>query len=470
MAIDTGLVENLAASTTVADPVELVITLLDGTEVPITCSEGKHAPAESIRDLVAERCKIPPEDYRLFAIWVASDSLQLQVKDHQSPIKVLKAWPELIHDYTQVLADDETELPVIYFRRQALGHERATEDVNTLTMLVRELTYNVVYSLYPVDRELAVSLAAIHLQLACGHEATKDDVDPTPSLFVRDSDIEGCLMPPHLKSFMNVFRPWRQAVLAARAELTISPDATFELMQRYLELGRQSPLYAAVFFFGQLEQDQTGMTLRERPDIDVRVGVNLDGVHVVDDKHDKLLYSLTFADFAYNLFEDEETGEACFLIEYERPDADPDTAPEERKTMLHIWSKQAELLDTLVSEFEPIVLEWQHLCAQRAAEHDGHGADFLVPRTITLGRTIRAHKWGGRMDSTEGRYEVQTMRRRRDWLPFEASFRRRPRAGTATAGPQTQQPAAVAAPPVELEQRSTESDVSTTQTVQTAEL
>lgn len=44
-------------------------------------------------------------------------------------------------------------------------------------MFFRELTYNVVYSLYPCDLEDAVAMAAVHLQMAVGANAKEEDVE-----------------------------------------------------------------------------------------------------------------------------------------------------------------------------------------------------------------------------------------------------------------------------------------------------
>lgn len=78
-------------------------------------------------------------------------------------------------------------------------------------MFFRELTYNVVYSLYPCTLDDAVHLAAIHLQMAAGDQATKEDVRLaikfclslfcsyfTLHHFSGSSSVEGCLQPQHL--------------------------------------------------------------------------------------------------------------------------------------------------------------------------------------------------------------------------------------------------------------------------------
>lgn len=49
--------------------------------------------------------------------------------------------------------------------------------------------------------------------------------------------------------------------------------------------GRAWPFYGATFFYGYVEPSESkGIVVRERPDELVRVGVNLDGIHVIKEK------------------------------------------------------------------------------------------------------------------------------------------------------------------------------------------
>ena len=60
-------------------------------------------------------------------------------------------------------------------------------------------------------------------------------------------------------------------------------------------LGWASPVYGSTFFYGGLEADKPG-----HPDRLVRVGINLDGVHVLDDSKNEVLLSLRYDEFTYN--------------------------------------------------------------------------------------------------------------------------------------------------------------------------
>lgn len=72
-----------------------------------------------------------------------------------------------------------TEIPMMYFKRSATTHldiENAIDDMLVLKLLFHEMTFNVVYSLYPCEIDEAALLAAVHIHLAKGAEATKEDV------------------------------------------------------------------------------------------------------------------------------------------------------------------------------------------------------------------------------------------------------------------------------------------------------
>lgn len=57
------------------------------------------------------------------------------------------------------------------------GLEEGVTDSATTLMFFRELTYNVVYSLYPCDLDDAVQMAAVHLHMAVGSAAKLEDVE-----------------------------------------------------------------------------------------------------------------------------------------------------------------------------------------------------------------------------------------------------------------------------------------------------
>jgi hypothetical protein len=141
----------------------------------------------------------------------------------------------------------------------------------------------------------AARLAAIHLALICepGPEPTKDDV----------ADCEGCQLPDHLRR-KTTSKKWRKAVVDAYHDLRDqSPSAgEVELMLMYLKYGRAWPFYGSTFFYGYVEQPEAkGIVFRERPDELVRVGVNLDGIHVIKEKSNEVIECSFFLIISFSL-------------------------------------------------------------------------------------------------------------------------------------------------------------------------
>jgi len=265
-------------------------------------------------------------------------------------LKMVKYWDDLMEQFTE--KDPLSERPVLCFKKDAMTHVGVEENVSnedTLLMFFRELTYNVVYALYPCTMEDAVLMAAIHLQMAVGHKATRDDV----------SSIEGCLQPRHLNSKAWT-RTWEKKVMDCRCNLGIPHDRRMDLLHKYLQIGRNWVVYGCTFFWGDIEEDEASKKriLQDTLDKHVRVGVNFDGIHIIDDAKDQLLVSLPYDQFSYNTYTDTESGNMCFFVEYDIPDAEnPETVV--------IWTKQASLIDELVTRYIEETAKYPRLVALR---------------------------------------------------------------------------------------------------------
>ncbi len=113
-------------------------------------------------------------------------STDLQLKRHHQPVKVMRTWPELLHQFT--LCDPHSEPPILfvwasrmscpliplflcttrYFAKESfvtVQDERALVDSKGIKLLFEEMTFNVVFSRYPCTLEEAAFLAAIHVRL-----------------------------------------------------------------------------------------------------------------------------------------------------------------------------------------------------------------------------------------------------------------------------------------------------------------
>lgn len=165
----------------------------------------------------------------------------------------------------------------------------------------------------------------------------------------------------------------------------------FEYHMAYLKYGRHWPYYGAVFFYGYVEPEETkSIVLRERPDELVRVGVNLDGIHVIREKSNDILLSLGYDELQYNSYDgDSGASEPSFLIEYtDVGDADASgkehhfDTPVGAKAQLVVWTAQAGMIDALVSRYIESLAHWQDSLKERKLDR----AASYRPTAVARGR------------------------------------------------------------------------------------
>mmetsp|Transcript_35895 Transcript_35895/g.94091 ORF Transcript_35895/g.94091 Transcript_35895/m.94091 type:complete len:481 (+) Transcript_35895:28-1470(+) len=379
VALNPGVLDGVSPDRDVgvvkARPRDAVVSLLSGEQIEFTCPAGKHTTADEMLMFALDGFKIGREVTGVFALFCVSASLTVQFKAHHEPFKILRKWPELLALYT-TSGDPADEAPMLYLKRSELCHqgiERKQTDSRVIELLFQEMTFNVVYSFYPCDADEAARLAALHLAIDTSDAEgppSKDDVALS----------EGCQLPDHLRKKVPG-RKWKKAVLDAYDELRFDAGhpGKHALMLQYLKLGRKWNFYGSVFFYGHVEPPPAkGVVLREQPDELVRVGVNLDGIHVVSDKNNVLVLSLGYSELQYNSFDaDDEVSDASFVIEYS-DDGVRDVAAEgagadgedkllsSQKSELVIWTPQARMIDLLVSQYIEALGDWEeHLKARK---------------------------------------------------------------------------------------------------------
>lgn len=259
------------------------------------------------------------------------------MKDHHLPFKIVKKWPEVLDSFTS--SDPYGEIPSIYFKRSDIFHrglECQLEDSKSIELFFNELTFNIIYSFYPCELDLAIRLAAIHLRINCGLQA------PDKATFKK---IVGCSRPQHLSSAKSD-RAWRSSVIDSAASIPTQQD-TSQLRNMYLRLGRNLKHYGVTFFYGHIEPEVKGTIRRIQMDILVRVGVNLNGIHVIKDASNEIMLSLPFSKLEYNSYEStDENPDASFLIEWDADIegmADAASTGDREKSRLVIWTAQAEM-------------------------------------------------------------------------------------------------------------------------------
>eukprot|EP00040_Diaphanoeca_grandis_P041725 m.263374 g.263374 ORF g.263374 m.263374 type:complete len:521 (-) comp50201_c0_seq1:105-1667(-) len=381
-----------------------VFSVLKGNEFKILCPNGSQSDAQEVLDIAISEMKLPQGAEEAFALWMVSPSLQVQLKPHHLPFKILKAWPDLLETFSN--SDPDKEIPMMYFKRNEmfhLGKEKKVTDPKITRLLFDEAVFSVIYGFYPCSTDEAVHLAALALQIEMA--ALDDDANIKEEIL----DVQGCSLPTHLSKKMSK-RKWQAAVIAQYTMLgnikSTKPEERkrgigscpfdrkdmdsvcnnqclgerHDMRLEYMSHVQTWPWYAATFFYGYLEPPPKKMLFKERPDILVRVGVNLDGIHVIRDDTNDVVMSLPYSQLQYNSYEDEDNeksqgpSSSSFVIEYDIAKTNhlfPTEVMVKERSFLHsvatntkdsegnetskfqlvIWSPQATMMDTLVSKY-----------------------------------------------------------------------------------------------------------------------
>jgi hypothetical protein len=313
-------------------------------------------------------------DSKLFGIWCISASLQLQLKPYHQPCEIVETWQDVLGKlakntvHTQSAFNSEgvthmEEQPTLYLKRDGLVHqalEKKVESELALQLLCDQLTFDVLYSFYPSTVAEAVDLAAVALKMTKGSAAEKADLKVVP----------GCGIPTHLEGIHWQWT-WRRKVWKAFLKLQSLPgDGTTKWKKEYLALGHKWAYYGAPCYYGGIEADVPGL-----PDNGVRVGVNLDGIHVIDDHDNELILSLGFNQFTFNSYGGSfgSAKEDSFVIEYKTEKGMPED--------MVIWGPQAGLIDSLVTGYIRVLGDWTDFMESRKANRKS-----FLPQPSVKGR------------------------------------------------------------------------------------
>ncbi|EGD74789.1 hypothetical protein PTSG_07022 [Salpingoeca rosetta] len=276
------------------DARDIIVTLMNSQEIAVHCPKGHQTNAVDLKRLTLEHLGVEDTYHSLFSIWVMSPSLRLPAKDEHYPIKMLKLWPDLLAAYTE--SADPEEFPAIYLRKAPLTHpgvEVTVSDENAILLLFIELTDEVVNSECAVDEDDAVAMAATHLFLNFGEEATRKDV----------SESQGSQQPQHFAGKLR-WKSWERRVFESLEEQlpVFQQQSPAEIMSDYLERGRQYATYGGVKFLGNVEPAEKGTLLQEQRTKEVLLSINFDGLHVTDTKTNQVILSVPFNAFRAKAF------------------------------------------------------------------------------------------------------------------------------------------------------------------------
>nr|XP_049704886.1 FERM domain-containing protein 8 [Helicoverpa armigera] len=289
----------------------------------------------------------------VFALWMCSPLLEIQLKPHHCPWRFWANWQKLVHRYGH---GSESRLnrdqPVLRLQRNVFfpKHlEEGIKDSRIQELLYEEARHNVVTGRYPLESAQAVMLGGLQARIQLG---PYDPHRHTARFFRAQQDK---YLPKHARSgrWAALLPAGRKGSPEARLlEQAQRPPAAppRKLRHKYLAHTRTLPTYGAAFFQGQIEQPVRSLTsLLTHEDIPVLVAVNSNGVYVIDDTESTVLLGLLYEELSWDFgipSDDNEDCLPCLFLQFMVVENGLRVSK-----ILQVFSKQAMMMDTLIEHF-----------------------------------------------------------------------------------------------------------------------
>ncbi|XP_008581562.1 PREDICTED: FERM domain-containing protein 8 [Galeopterus variegatus] len=336
---------------------DVLVYLADDSVVPLAVENLASLGAHELHRAVREVLQLPDIALDVFALWLVSPLLEVQLKPKHQPYKLGRQWPELLLRFTDAPDDDVAmDEPSLQFRRNVFFPKRRElqiHDEEVLRLLYEEAKGNVLAARYPCDVEDCEALGALVCRVQLGPYQPSQPVAHT----LREK--LDSFLPAHLckrgHSFFAALRgrgtkagTGEQGLLDAYRQVkeAVSSDSGQEATlgthyRAYLLKCHELPFYGCAFFHGEVDKPTQGFLHRggRKP---VVVAISLEGVHVIDSREKHVLLGLRFQELSWDHTSPEEE-EPVLWLEF---DGDSEGTPINR--LLKIYSKQAELMSSLI--------------------------------------------------------------------------------------------------------------------------
>ncbi|XP_013170886.1 PREDICTED: FERM domain-containing protein 8 isoform X2 [Papilio xuthus] len=289
----------------------------------------------------------------VFALWMCSPMLEVQLKPHHCPWRIWAGWQMLLRRYGYGPSSKRSrDVPILRMQRNVFfpKHlEEGIKDSKIQELLYEEARYNVVHGRYPLESSQAVMLGGIQARVQLG---PYDPHSHTAKFFRENQDK---YLPSHARSGR-----WAALLPAGRKG---SPEAKLleqaqrpaaspprKLRQKYLAHVRMLPTYGAAFFQGQVEMPVRSLTsLLTYEDVPVLVAINSSGVYVIDDTESTLLLGLLYEELCWDIgLPSDESDDClpCLFLQFMVVENGLRVSK-----ILQVFSRQTLLMDTLIEYF-----------------------------------------------------------------------------------------------------------------------
>ncbi|VDM96547.1 unnamed protein product [Onchocerca ochengi] len=213
---------------------------MDGGNAQLLLTHGQDTTAGELHAEMCKELKFNSDSGKLFAMWICSDRLSLQLKADHKPLLHMNKWKSKIAKFgNEVIQSNDGDTPKIFFRRDArltLQKEKlAVLTPMALSLLYDECRLNYLKGLYPCSNHDLTSLAAIMLHTIYGAniqltEQMLASVIPTHRLPETENNLK------HMRSRIEFEHQARK-----RTNL-------IKLQQEFLQICWRFSVYGATFF------------------------------------------------------------------------------------------------------------------------------------------------------------------------------------------------------------------------------
>ncbi|XP_039968491.1 uncharacterized protein LOC126764476 isoform X4 [Bactrocera neohumeralis] len=291
----------------------------------------------------------------IFGLWMTSGLLDIQLKSHHRPYAVRVAWQSLLDKFSSGNAiEKKFDDPMIMLKRNVFFSKRDEEkikDQRILELLYEEAKYNVLSGRYVMESSHAFMLGGIQARIELGPYNSHTHTIG----FLRENQLR--FLPQHVARSMSW--AWLPVSRKNSAEVKLleqlkrvpSTATTKKLMRKYLEFCWALPFYGAVFFHGQMEQPVRGlMSLVSHKDVRVLIAVNERGIFIIDPLECTLLIGLRYEDLSWDFAKpsvnNDPDCQTCIFIQFDAMENGIQVSK-----LMQIFSKQASMIDALISHF-----------------------------------------------------------------------------------------------------------------------
>lgn len=369
---------------------EMCVYLLNKVCLCVEVGNVQLATAQEIIEVIAEdesEINLPAQVKDVFALWMTSPLLELQLKPDHRPYLIRERWSEYLKKYTfatrQQLESDE---PVLTLQRNVFlekSKEKEVSDLKLLRMLYSEAKGNVLDGRYPCETEDCMVLGAIQARLELGpYDAAKH----TPEFFrarIRDFLPEHACRSHWFLLGLGGAKHGPERRLSEHYQAIASNVKDGRLMRKYLEFCWAFPYYGSAFFSGQVERPVRGLAaLMDHYDLPVLVAINRLGIHLMDQAQPAVLLSLPYKqlswDYACPTQADNPDCLPCLFLQFQLP-GQSDTS------VVQIFSRQAVLMDALISTIVDELKKrasWSEPDIDPSAVNSRADDDIQVPLTV----------------------------------------------------------------------------------------